>query len=339
MKKRYDLLAAGEALLRLSPPSGERLAKSRSLNAQVGGAELNVAASAAQLGLSTGFVSKLPTHDLGALVRHEMCALGVSDEYTAHDETHDARMGVYYLESGALPRRPHVIYDRKHSSIYTALLADFPEEMYAQARCFHTSGITLGLGSPVREIVIEMLRRFKAKGATISFDVNFRGNLWNGEEARSCIEAILPLVDIFFCSESTARLTFGKEGNVREILKSFTKDYPISIIAATQRLVHSPSCHTFGSIAYSRGDDCFYEEEPYRNIEVVDRIGSGDAYVGGFLYGLLSQGGNCEKAIACGNANGALKNTVPGDLPATSKTELDHIIEAHTHEDGLEMDR
>ena len=131
-----------------------------------------------------------------------------------------------------------------------------------------------------------MIRRFKEAGALISFDVNFRGNLWTGDEARECIEQILPYVDIFFCSEETARLTFLKEGDAKSIMKSFTEDYPISVVASTQRIVHSPTIHTFGSVIYDARTDRYYEEEPYRNIEVIDRIGSGDAYVSGVLYGL-----------------------------------------------------
>ena len=96
-----------------------------------------------------------------------------------------------------------------------------------------------------------MIKRFKRAGAIISFDVNFRGNLWTGAEAKECIESILPYVDIFFCSEETARLTFLKEGDAKSIMKSFTEEYPISIVASTQRIVHSPKRHTFGSIIYS----------------------------------------------------------------------------------------
>ena len=163
-----------------------------------------------------------------------------------------------------------------------------------------------------------MIKRFKEKGTLISFDVNFRSNLWTGAEAKECIEEILPYVDIFFCSEDTARLTFLKTGNVKEILKSFTEEYPISIVAATQRIVHSPKSHTFGSIVYDARKDEYYEEEPYRNIEVVDRIGSGDAYISGALYGLLSSDMDCKKAMEYGNATASVKNTIPGDLLSTS---------------------
>ena len=203
----------------------------------------------------------------------------------------------------------------------------------------HTSGITLGICEQTRRTGVEMIRRFKEKGAKISFDVNFRGNLWSGEEARACIEEILPYVDIFFCSESTARLTFRKEGTLDEIMKSFTQEYPISVVCSTQRTVHSPRIHSFTSVIYSAAEDLYFTEEPYKNIEVVDRIGSGDAYVGGVLYGLLSQPDDFRRALQIGNASSAVKNTIPGDLPASDFEELQEIIQAHLSGDTSEMKR
>ena len=100
----------------------------------------------------------------------------------------------------------------------------------------------------------------------------------------------------FFCSEETARLTFGKEGGCPDDYEELTEDYPISIVASTQRIVHSPKRHTFGSVIYNAKTNVYYEEEPYRDIEVVDRIGSGDAYISGVLYGLLAHNGDCQKA-------------------------------------------
>lgn len=185
-----------------------------------------------------------------------------------------------------------------------------------------------------------MIKRFKEAGTLVSFDVNFRGNLWTGAEAKECIEQILPYVDIFFCSEDTARLTFLKTGTAKEMMKSFAREYPISIVASTQRTVHSPKRHSFGSIIYDAARDEFYEEEPYRDIEVVDRVGSGDAYISGALYGLLSSGGDCAKAVSYGNAASAVKNTIPGDLPSSNLEEIETIIKAH-HSKGpqLEMAR
>ena len=170
--------------------------------------------------------------------------------------------------------------------------------MYTASKCFHTTGITLALNEDIRETTIEMIKRFKAAGTLVSFDVNFRGNLWTGDQARECILRILPYVDIFFCSEDTARLTFLKTGTAREMMKSFTEEFPISIVASTQRIVHSPKRHTFGSVIYDAARDEYYEEEPYRDIE-VDRIGSGDAYISGRFTGCSVQ-----------------TVTVPGPLPS-----------------------
>lgn len=340
MNKSFDLLALGEVLLRLSPPSNERLVRGETLQKQVGGAELNVVSGVSLLGLRTGIISKLPLNDLGTYAKNRIRFCGVSDDYLVYDNSSDARLGVYYYENGAHPRKPSIVYDRMYTSINKIDISDYSDDLYASTRCFHTSGITLALSPQCRKTAIEMMKRFKKQGALISFDVNFRGNLWSGPEAKACIEEILPYVDIFFCSEDTARLTFLKTGTAREIMKSFTEEYPISIVASTQRIVHSPRVHTFGSIIYSAKDDTYYEEEPYRDIEVVDRIGSGDAYISGVLYGLLSKPNDYQRALEYGNATSSVKNTIPGDLPSSDLNEIATIIRAHKSTGPqLEMNR
>lgn len=330
-ERNFDLLTLGQLLLRLSPPNNERLSRGDTFVKQVGGAELNVAVGVSLLGLHTGIISKIPSHDMGSFMKSKIRSYGVSDDYFLYDNSPSARVGIYYYENGAYPRKPKVIYDRANSSFYSLNINDIPEEVYSAARCFHTTGITLALCPQVRETTMEMLKRFKKAGTLVSFDVNFRANLWTGEEARECIEQILPYVDIFFCSEDTARLTFKKEGTAREMMKSFAEEYPISIIASTQRIVHSPKRHTFGSVIYDAKNDQYYEEEPYRDIEVVDRIGSGDAYISGALYGLLAYDFDCRKAVQYGNATSSVKNTIPGDLPSSDLDEIETIIKAHNH--------
>lgn len=340
MKKEFDLLSLGEIMLRLSPPSNERMTRGDTFSKQAGGAELNSATGAAMLGLRCGIISKLPANDLGMYIKNRVRLCGVSDDYLVYDESKDARLGVYYYESGAYPRKPRIVYDRKNTSINKLSVSDFDESIYSSTRCFHTSGITLALSPELRATTIEMIKRFKEHGTIISFDVNFRGNLWSGPEAKECVESILPYVDTFFCSEETARLTFLKEGDAKSIMKSFTKDFPISIVASTQRIVHSPKRHTFGSIIYSAKDDTYYEEAPYADIEVVDRIGSGDAYISGVLYGLLSHEGEYQRALEYGNAVSSLKNTIPGDLLSTDLKEIDGIIREHKSTGRVaEMDR
>ena len=328
-KKEFDLLSLGEILLRLSPPNNERIVRGDMFEKQVGGAELNVASGVSLLGLRSGIISRIPESSIGLFAKNKIRFCGVSDDYLVYDDSRDARLGVYYYENGAYPRKPGVVYDRQHSSMTRLDINEFDEKIFRSTRCFHTSGITLALSDACRKTGVEMIRRFKEAGALISFDVNFRLNLWSGEEARKCIEGILPYVDIFFCSEDTARLTFGKEGNVYEIMKSFAKEYPISVMASTQRTVHSPKVHSFSSVIYDAKADKFYEEKPYENIEVVDRIGSGDAYCFGALYGLLMEGGCCENALKYGNAYSAAKNTIPGDMPSLNRDEIENIIRDH----------
>lgn len=340
MEKTFDLLALGELLLRLSPPDNERLTRGDTFTKQVGGAEFNVASGVSLLGLHTGILSKLPANDMGIYIKNRIRFNGVSDDYLVYDESKNARLGVYYYENGAHPRKPRIVYDRMNTSFQQISPDDFTDSMYASTRCFHTSGITLALGEGPRETAITMIKKFKEQGALISFDVNFRGNLWSGPEAKACIEQLLPYVDIFFCSEDTARLTFLKKGTQQQIMKSFTEEYPISIVASTKRTVHSPKKHTFQSMIYSAKDDCYYTEEPYHDIEVVDRIGSGDAYISGVLYGLLSDPDDYQRALEYGNAASAVKNTIPGDLPASDRRELDSIRSSHKATGmQLEMDR
>ena len=328
-KRNFDLLTLGQLLLRLSPPNNDRLVRGDTFEKQVGGAELNVAVGVALLGLHVGIISKLPSHDIGSFMKGKIRSYGVSDDFFLYDTSPLARVGIYYYENGAYPRKPKVIYDRANSSFYSLNIDEIPKEAYTAAKCFHTSGITLALNKKLRETTVEMIKRFKEAGTLVSFDVNFRGNLWTGDEARECIEKILPYVDIFFCSEDTARLTFKKTGTAREMMKSFTDEYPISIVASTQRTVHSPKRHTFGSVIYDAKKNQYYEEEPYRDIDVVDRIGSGDAYISGALFGLLTSEFDCARAVAFGNATSAVKNTIPGDLPSSNLEEIQTIIKAH----------
>jgi len=336
----FDLLSLGEVLLRLSPPNNERLLGGETLRKQVGGAELNVVSGVSLLGLRTGIISKLPANDIGAYAKNRIRFCGVSDDYLVYDREKDSRLGVYYYENGAHPRKPRVTYDRMNTSMWKICVSDFDSSLYTSARCFHTSGITLALHPNCRKTATEMIKGFKKAGALISFDVNYRSNLWSGLEAKACIEGILPFVDIFFCSEDTARLTFLKEGSLKDMMKSFTEDYPISVVASTKRIVHSPKIHTFGSVIYSARTDAYYEEEPYRNIEVVDRIGSGDAYVSGVLYGLLTDPDDFQSALQFGNATSAVKNTIPGDLLSSDYHEIVSIIKGHKKQGGgLEMER
>ncbi|BCJ96820.1 2-dehydro-3-deoxygluconokinase [Anaerocolumna cellulosilytica] len=327
-KKDFDALAFGEILLRLSSPVNERITTGAVFEKRAGGAELNVVSGISLMGLRTGIISKLPKNELGTYLKNNIRFCGVSDDWLIYDESKEARLGIYYYEHGVYPRKPTVVYDRKNASVNTIKPEDIPEDIYSSTRLFHTSGISLALSEQTRSTSENMIKKFKAAGALISFDVNFRANLWSEEEAKAKIESILPYVDILFVSEETARRTFGKEGSLTDILKEFAKEYDIEVLASTERKIISPKKHTFGSTIYCKSEDKFYKEAPYENIEVVDRIGSGDAYVSGVLYGLLEYG-DCQKALEYGNAASAVKNTILGDLPSTDKKEIDRIIDGH----------
>lgn len=338
-KRNFDLLAMGEIMLRLSPQNDQRIKRGDIFIKQAGGSEFNVVSGASLLGIRTGIISKLPESNISDYIKYWIRYCGVSDNYLVYDHGEDARLGVYYYETGAYPRKPRVEHDRKNSSINKIRLTDFDDSLYRSTKCFHTSGITLALSQQVRSSTVEMIKKFKENGTLISFDVNFRSNLWSSQEARKHIETILPYVDFFFCSEDTAKLTFKKQGDVYSMMKDFASEYPFRVIASTQRIVHSPKSHTFGSIVYDTVNSAFFEEEPYCNIDVIDRLGSGDAYVSGVLYGLLTSELDCEKALQYGNAAGAVKNTIAGDIPSSDLKDIEAIIREHHVKSRREMDR
>lgn len=326
--KKYDALAFGEILLRLSTPINERMVSGAVFEKRAGGSELNVVSGISSLGLKTGILSKIPDNQISTYIKNNIGFCGVGDELIVYDESPEARLGIYYYEHGVYPRKPSVVYDRKNASINTVRIEDFPEEIFASARLFHTSGISLALSEQTRTTAELLIKKFKEAGAVISFDVNFRANLWSEEEAKLYIERILPYIDILFISEETCRRTFGRTGDLPDILRALAKEYEISVIATTERKIISPKLHTFGSLLYNAAEDKFYKETPYENIDVVDRIGSGDAYVSGVLFGLLAYQ-DCQKALEYGNASGAVKNTILGDLPLFDKKEIDRIIAGH----------
>lgn len=328
LNKDFDLITFGEIMLRLSPPVTERIVRGEIFEKRAGGSELNVASGVSLLGLRTGIISKLPANEIGTYIKNRIRFCGVSDDYLTYDETNDARLGIYYYEGGAAPRKPAIVYDRKGSSINKININEIPAEVFETTKCFHTSGITLALSEQAQNVAIELIKRFKDAGAIISFDVNYRANLWDEETARTTLMKVLKYVDVLFISEETSRRMFQKTGDLKDIMKSYYDEYGVKYVATTQRQVISPKKHNFGSIIYSFESNSFFTEKSYDNIDVVDRIGSGDAYVAGVLFGLLKYN-DTQKALEFGNATSAVKNTIPGDLPSSDFKEICHIIAEH----------
>lgn len=338
-ERPLDALGFGELLLRLSAEQGERIAEGGRFRKFAGGAELNVMAGLAQLGLQTGILSRLAANPMGDYIRAEAMSKGVECRYLQADKAKDARTGLYFYETGSAPRKATVVYDRKNSS-FTGFSAELvPQQVFESTKLFYTSGISMACSPNCRKQVDSLVRSFKEAGCVIAFDVNYRENLWSEEEAREAIESILPLVDILFVSEESSRRMFHKTGSLEDILRSYSTQYGISVVATTQRVVHSTHSQTFGSIIYGANSDAFFREQPYEGIEVVDRIGSGDAFASGVLYGIL-ECRDLQRAVSYGNAACAAKCTVEGDLPCVNLSELDSI--SHNHLPGAvssEMNR
>ncbi|MBO5102039.1 MAG: sugar kinase [Clostridia bacterium] len=328
-KSDFGVLGIGEVMLRLSPVGKERISYCETFEKRAGGSELNVVSGISMLGIRTGMITKLPKNEIGKFAKHKIRYSGTSDDYVIYDESPEMRLGIYYYESGAYPRVSVVSYDRKASSFTRFKKEELPEKIYSSASIFHTSGITLALGEELRENVIDMMERFHNEGALISFDVNYRAALWDEDTARETIKRVLPFIDILFVSEETSRRMFGMTGTLKDIHKEFSRQYPnLEIIASTKRKVISPQKHTFSSLVYDCKEDTHFEESPYENIDVVDRIGSGDAYVAGALYALL-RFGSIEKMAEYGDAMAALKNTVLGDTTQCDITDIERIIKNH----------
>lgn len=335
----FDVLGFGEVMLRLSPVGKERISQSETFDKCAGGAELNVVSGISQLGCRTGIITRLPDNEIGKFIKNKIRYSGISDDFITYDQSAEKRLGIYYYESGAYPRVPTVVYDRANSSFINCRVEDVSEEAYASTKVFHLSGITLALNPSIRETALEIIKRFKEQGAFISFDVNYRASLWDEDTARACLMQVMQDVDILFVSEETLRRMFRQKGDIHEIQRKFARQFnDVKVIASTRRVAKTPTRHTWHSIAYSVEEDSFFEEAPYEDIEVVDRIGSGDAYVAGALYGLI-QYRTIEDAVRYGNAMSALKNTIPGDMTACDAGDIRRVIDAHTKGQESEMVR
>ena len=332
-EKEYGVVSLGEIMLRLSSPINELLIQGDTFEKQIGGSELNVISGLESLGQRGAIISKIPDNELGRFVKKMVRAGGASDDFLIYDDSKEKRLGVYYYEYGAYPRKPSVIYDRNHSSFSTITIDDIDPSVFEKTKIFHVSGITLALCDNTRNLTIELIKKFKEAGALISFDVNFRANLWTNAEARVIIGEILPYLDILYMSEECFIKMFNLDGTLKDMQKLFAKEHDIQIVASTQREVISPKKHNFSSMVYHKDTDQFYTETPYKNIDVIDRIGSGDAYLSGSLYGLLEYN-TLEKFVQYGNAMSVVKNTTIGDMALVDVKLIKNIILDHNDSTG-----
>ena len=329
-KRKYAVLGMGEILLRLSPMGKDRISSSEIFEKNVGGAELNVVSGISMLGLPTAILSRIPKSEIGKYVRGKVLSHGVSDEYLLTDTSQDSRLGIYYYESGAYPRQPLVLYDRLCSSFSSFRSEEVTDGVYSSASVFHISGIAIALRPELCETVIRMIRRFKDSGAVISFDVNYRSTLWSEDDARDAVLRILPLTDLLFVSEETCRRMLNMKGTLSEIHEALAARYGnLGLIASTRREAVSPGRHNFSSMLYDCHARVHVEEREYRDIEVVDRIGSGDAYIAGALYAMIKHG-DSKEMIRYGDAMAAIKSTIPGDITGCDLSDVLRVMDNHS---------
>ena len=349
------LVSFGEAMVRLCPPGFGRLEAATHLEVQPGGAELNTAVGVARLGAGQGlraaWVSRLPHNPLGRFIANKAREHGVVTDHVVWDADPDARCGTYFLEEGAAPRPSSVLYDRANSA-FARLAPDDLEwpAILAGARYFLVTGITPALGEGCLEATRRAMRAARAAGVRVVFDPNFRSKLWPLARAREVYLELAPLVDVLACAHEGLQTFYGIEAGTPEAAaREALARYDLQAVVMTNRTELGMWRNRVGATVVARaallgaagGPQTYRDRE--REVEIVDRLGAGDAFLAGFLFGLLTgvsgasgEGGGAgagappdwARATAYGGACAALKHTIRGDFPILTEAEVRQEIEA-----------
>ena len=324
MGEGQRLVTFGEAMIRFSTKDHERLEQAQAVDVHVGGSELNVAVAAARLGLPSSFVTRLPGNPLGRRVEIEARKHGVDTSHILW--TDEDRVGTYYLERGASPRANAVVYDRRHSAISQIRPGDIDwGRALSGATAFHTSGITPALSASAAEATLEAVRAAAVAGLVVSVDLNYRARLWSEADARSVMTDVVNAADVLITTEEDTQRVFGIEGSSYEdVARELAERFELKAVAITLRETPSVWRNTWSAIALDASTGEIHRG-PTFDIEVVDRVGSGDAFAGGFLYAFL--GGDIEAAVRYGVAISAIKQTLPGDVVYTTKEEVERTLQ------------
>lgn len=303
----FDLTTFGETMLRLSVPVGMRLSATASLDVEIGGAESNICVALARLGRRTAWQSLLPDNALADAVLRTLRADCV--DVSAVRRVPGARLGTYFIELATPPRASQVIYDRADSAASRLTAADLDWARLLDTRVLHLTGITPALGPGPHAAVAEAVGRARAAGVMVSFDVNYRAKLWDATTAGAALRPLLAQADVLFCKSADAALLFGCNGELRRQLEQLQALTP----------AHTIFC-TIGErgAAMLRGDRFLHL--PAVPVQIVDRIGSGDAFAAGALDGLLD--GDADLALPRGLALAAIALTQHGDRVLTTRAEL-----------------
>ncbi len=339
-------------MLRLSPPSFGRIDHATSFTASYGGGEANVAVSLANYGLNAYFVSKLPNNELGDAVVRALKADSVGTEGLVRG---GERLGVYFLERGAGVRASKVLYDRRNSALARAHREEFDfEAIFKDAHWFHISGITPALSPSCAKITEYALKTAHSLGITTSFDLNYRAKLWSAQEAQATCLSLMPYVDVCVGNEEDIEHVLGyaiPQNNVRsgtlnvegykQVFSTLYRRFNFKAIATTLRESYSASENGWSALLYD-GKKCYHSKK-YR-LPVVDRVGAGDAFCAGLIYGFVAGDPSVRKRDAGGLdvtstispytsqeivefavAASALKHSIEGDVNQVSVQEVERV--------------
>ncbi len=338
-KAMKKIVTFGEIMLRLSPDGASRLFQNDRMKAGFGGAEANVAMSLARLGCESVYVTKLPENELGNAVLTQLRSFGVS---TSEIVRGGKRLGIYFLEGSASVRASSCVYDREGSAIATAKSDDFDwDKILDGADIFHISGITPSLNPTLCEIALDACKTAKRKGVAVSFDPNYRAKLLTLEDASQLFSKFAELSDILIVNENQAQKLFGIEipenycnkdadeisdEGYLHLAKALSYRFGCKMIALTERRTLSAAKNKVSAKLYD-GEKLY----PSRNytLDIVDRIGAGDAFAAGLLYS-VANGKSKKEAVEFAMAAGAIKHTFEGDVNLAYKEEILSLSEGES---------
>ncbi|MDR3627052.1 MAG: sugar kinase [Ignavibacteriaceae bacterium] len=325
----------GEIMLRLSTPGYSRFVQSQSFDVNYGGGEANVAVALSNYGFDSYFISKLPKHEIGQAAVNSMRRFGVKPDYIVRGGD---RVGIYFLETGASQRASKVIYDRAGSSVTTLGKDELDwDNIFKGVKWFHWTGITPALGETVQQSLAAACEAAKKNGAIVSADLNFRAKLWSPQKAQSVMIPLMKYVDVCIANEEDAEKSLGfkagktnvESGELDEkgyfiMAKALKEQFNFKAVAITLRESFSASRNGWSALLID-DKDC---KEPYRSkrydIQIVDRVGGGDSFASGLIYGLLKKE-NTKDALEFAVAASCLKHTIPGDFNLVSIDEVDKL--------------
>jgi 2-dehydro-3-deoxygluconokinase len=325
----------GEVMMRLKAPGLERFFQSPALEATFGGAEANVAVSLANYGLHPAFVTALPKNDLADAALRELRGFGVDTQFIKRQ---GERMGIYFLEGGANQRASKVVYDRSSSSISTAKTGDFDwDTIFSGAEWFHISGVTPAISASAAELSIAAAKYARARGVTVSIDYNYRKNLWKyGKKAPEVMRELVAHAHVGIANEEDCQKALGIEidadvhsgeldaGKYKTLAEKVLKEFP-NLDKQVITLRESRSADVNGWSAVLHDGQSFYHSRQYEITDIVDRVGAGDSFAGGLIYGLLTQT-DPQWALEFATAASCLKHSIIGDYNRVTVAEVEELM-------------